>query len=128
VARAGVRVIAAVGPLELPVLIDAMTRSHRFRHRNPLSPSDFAAALTQLGCTIDLVGRWHPPPGVAPPDRYRAIVTRTAGRDLTRKQMIDILIAAGYQPSSAAGRMSTSHPLFQHTGPDRYRLAANPPR
>jgi len=51
------------------------------------------------------------------------IVTRAAGQVLTRRQMIDVLLAAGYSESSATGRrMSSSHPLFQRTGPDRYRL------
>ena len=36
--------------------------------------------------------------------------------------MIDILTAAGYSTTSAAGRMSSSHPLFTRTGTDRYRL------
>lgn len=36
--------------------------------------------------------------------------------------MIDILTGAGYSPASAGGRMSSSHPLFTRTGPDRYRL------
>ena len=44
------------------------------------------------------------------------------GRDLTRAEMIDILLATGYRESSATGRMSSSHPLFRSTGPDRYRL------
>jgi len=32
------------------------------------------------------------------------------------------LLAAGY----ATGRTSSSHPLFQRTGPDRYRLITDP--
>jgi hypothetical protein len=56
------------------------------------------------------------------PDRYRVIVSLAADRDLTRAQMIDILLAAGYRESSATGRLSSSHPLFRRTGPDRYRL------
>jgi hypothetical protein len=56
------------------------------------------------------------------PDRYRVIVGLAAGRDLTRAEMITILITAGYRESSATGRMSSSHPLFRRTGPDRYRL------
>ena len=50
------------------------------------------------------------------------IVTLATGLDLTRAEMIDILVAAGYQLSSATGRMSSSHPLFRRTGPGRYRL------
>jgi hypothetical protein len=56
------------------------------------------------------------------------IVTRAAGRELTRSQMIKILIDAGYSKSSAEGRMSSSHPLFHRTGPDRYRLVGNTER
>jgi hypothetical protein len=50
------------------------------------------------------------------------IVGLAAGRDLTRAEMITILIAAVYRESSATGRLSSSHPLFRRTGPDRYRL------
>ena len=39
--------------------------------------------------------------------------------------MIGILLAAGYRESSATGRMSSSHPLFRRTGPDRYRLVGD---
>jgi hypothetical protein len=53
------------------------------------------------------------------------IVTLAAGRDLTRAEMIDILLAAGYRESSAVGRMSSSHPLFRRIGPDRYRLVGD---
>jgi hypothetical protein len=47
------------------------------------------------------------------------------GRDLTRAEMIDILLAAGYRESSATGRMSSSHPLFRRTAPDTYRLVGS---
>jgi hypothetical protein len=39
--------------------------------------------------------------------------------------MIHILRTAGYTNSSAAGRMSSSHPLFQRTSPDRYRVVTD---
>ena len=64
----------------------------------------------------------HPPAQSAPTQRYRTIVDLATGQDLTRQEMIRILRAAGYSSSSAAGRMSSSHPLFHHTGPNRYRL------
>jgi hypothetical protein len=90
--------------------------------KNPLSHSDPVAALTAIGCTLDPAGRWHPPTTAVAPDRYRVIVTLATGPDMTRAEMIDILVAAGYQQSSATGRMSSSHPLFRRTGPGRYRL------
>jgi hypothetical protein len=55
------------------------------------------------------------------------IIDAAAGRDLTRADMIDVLITAGYSRSSAIGRMSSSHPLFQRVGPDRYRVISSPP-
>jgi len=39
VARAAVRVLAAVGPLDLPTVATAITRTRRVRARNPLSHS-----------------------------------------------------------------------------------------
>jgi len=41
--------------------------------------------------------------------------------------MIVILLAAGYSRSSAEGRISTSHPLFKCSGPDRYRIITDLP-
>jgi hypothetical protein len=55
------------------------------------------------------------------------IVTRAVGRDLTRAEMIDILLAAGYRESSATGRMSSSHPLFRRIGPNLYGLVGDGP-
>jgi hypothetical protein len=122
VARAAARMLAGAGPLDLPTLAAAITPTRRFRSRNPLSHSDLVAALTAVGCILGPADRWYPPAGVVAPERYRVIVTLAAGRDLSRAEMIDIFLAAGYRESSATGRMSSSHPLFRHTGPDRYRL------
>jgi hypothetical protein len=121
-ARAAARVLAAVGPLDLRTLAAVVARTRRFRVRNPLSDGDLVAALTAVGCTLDQDGRWRPPAGVVAPERYRMIVTLAAGRDLTRAEMIGILLTAGYRESSATGQMSSSHPLFRRTGSDMYRL------
>jgi len=117
-----VRVIAAAAPLDLPSLAAVIARTRRFRTRNPMTTSDLAAALTILDCTPDADGRWHPPAAATAPARYRVIVTLATGRVLTRGEMIGILLAAGYRESSATGRLSSCHPLFRRTGPDRYRL------
>jgi hypothetical protein len=61
------------------------------------------------------------------PDRYRVIIDAAGGRDLTRADMIEVLITAGYRRSSAIGRMSSSHPLFHRVGPDLYRVISPPP-
>ncbi len=103
VARAAARMLTAVGPLDLPALTAAVARTRRFRDRNPLSDDDLAAALTAVGCTLHPDSRWHPPDEVAAADRYRVIAALATGRDLTRAEMIDILLAAGYRESSATG-------------------------
>jgi hypothetical protein len=81
--------------------------------------------MRAAGCTTDDLDRWHPPAGAVSSDRDQVIVTRAAGREITRAEMIDILLAAGYRESSATGRMGSSHPLFQRTGPGRYRLVGD---
>ena len=81
--------------------------------------------MTTAGCRLGQDGQWHPPTGVVASERYRVIVTLATGRDLTRAEMIDILLAAGYQGSSATGRLSSCHPLFRRTGPDRYRMVGD---
>ena len=109
-ARVAAQLLAAVGPLDLDTLHTAIIRSRRFRTREPLSHNDLAAALSAIGGSQQN-GHWRHPHGMTALARYAHIVA-AAGRDLTRQQMIDILIAAGYSRASATGRMSTSHPRF----------------
>ena len=116
------RVLTAVGPLDTETLLEAIDRSRRFRHRTPVTTTELSTALTAAGAQQGPGGQWHAPPDVPVPDRYRVIVERAAGRDLTRAGMIEILISAGYTRSSATGRMSSSHTLFERIGPNRYRL------
>ena len=125
VARAGRRVLTAAGPLTLPTIQAAVSRGRRFRDRKPLSDNDLAAALIAVGCTVDDDHRWHPPAGATPTDQDRGIVIAAGDRNLTRQEMISILIEAGYSQNSANGRMSSSHPLFQQIGSDHYRLIAD---
>ena len=107
----------------MDVLVAAVARSRRFR-RDPPDPDALTAALTALRlANSDPNGTWRATAAVRAPARYRTIAAAAAaGRDLTRQDMIDILTAAGYSVASAGGRMSSSHPLFTRTGPDRYRL------
>lgn len=127
VARSAVRILAAVGPLPLPALAAAVTRARRFRDRNPMPDTQLVVALLQVGCTLDAAERWHPPAGTLPSGRDQLIVSKARDRHLTRKQMIHILLDAGYSIRSAEGRMSSSHPLFRHIGLDRYRLITDDP-
>ena len=56
------------------------------------------------------------------PEQNEAIMAAAAGRELTRTQIITVLIDAGSSPGSANGKLSITHPLFTHVGPERYRL------
>ena len=116
------RILAAVGPLDTQTLLEAVDRSRRFRDRTPFSAGDLEAALQHSGAALAADGRWSAPSKTDGPDRYRAIVTTAAGRDLTRADMIQVLIDAGYSRASATGRMSSSHPLFHRVGPNHYRV------
>ena len=80
--------------------------------------------------TCDHQGRWWAPDDIAVPERYRALVAIAvaAGRDLTRSEMIDALVAAGYAPTSARVRKIRNHPLIRHTGPNRYRIVGEDSR
>jgi len=83
VARAAARVLAAVGPLTLPVLAAAIARARKFRERRHPSNGDLAAALRRAGCTIDADGRWRPPAGSLASERNQTIVALAARRELT---------------------------------------------
>ena len=103
----------------MDVLVAAVARSRRFR-RDPPDPDALTAALTALRlANSDPDGALRATAAVRAPARYRAIAGAAAGRDLTRQDMIGILTRAGYSAASAGGRMSSSHPLFTRTGPDR---------
>jgi hypothetical protein len=67
-------------------------------------------------------GLWHAPAGATAPDRYRLVADALGDRDVSRTDLIDALVGAGYTRSSAAGRTITTHPLITHVGPARYRL------
>ena len=121
------RVLAAVGPLPLSVLRTAIERSRRYRSLPPVTTRRLTTALTALGATHDDQGHWHAPDDVTAPGRYRALIVNAAGRDLTRSEMIDALLAAGYAPTSAGARKIANHPLIRHTGPNRYRIVGQDP-
>jgi hypothetical protein len=123
--RAALRILAAAGPLTITALTGALDRGRRFRRRRPRSVDALDAALVAAGAVRDAGGRWHAPAGTTATERYQVIVTAGAGKELNRREMIDILLAAGYQTTSATGRMSTSHPLFQHLGPNRYQVVSD---
>jgi hypothetical protein len=126
--RVGIRLLATIGPLDLDTLLAAIGRCRRFRIRDPLTARDLVAALDVLGASRGSNLRWQAPSGSAVPVRYQSIVDAAAGADLTRQQMINTLIAAGYTESSASGRMSSSHPLFERVDADRYRIIGSPNR
>ena len=120
--RSAVRILAATGPLDIATLLGALTRARRWKEPTALAAESLAAALMSVGATQGVDSRWQAPPGSPIPDRYRVIITAGAGKDLTHAEVIDILLAAGYTASSAAGLMVTTHLLFIRTGRNRYRL------
>jgi hypothetical protein len=112
-------VLAAVGPLNLDDLCAAVNRSPR-RSRQALTTDDLAAALMASTATMDAQGLWHPPAQATPLPRYQAVTAAMSGRDVTHGQLRDILLAAGYAPSTVESQHL--HPLIQRVGPNRYRL------
>ena len=121
-ASTAMRILAAVGPLDTETLLEAIVRSRRFRDRRSFSAGDLEAALQHSGAALTADGRWSVTAENDGPDRYREIVTIAAGRDLTRADMLQVLINAGYNRASAIGRMSSSHPLFVRIDRNRYRV------
>lgn len=120
--RAAARLLAAVGPLTTGTLLAAVNRSRRHHRRSDLSADDLIAALLAIGASLSDDGTWEPPPGTVAPQRYRDVVAAAGGRELTRHQMIEILTAAGFSPTSAGALVGSAHPLLHRAGPDRYRI------
>ena len=125
-AAIAVRVLATVGPLPSHVLRQAIARVRRFRPLPTITIKQLAAALVDVGATCDEQGRWHSPAEARAPDRYRALVATAAGRDLTRAEIVDALVSAGYAPTSAHARKINTHPLIQHVGANRYLVLGGP--
>lgn len=121
-AAIAVRVLSTVGPLPPHILHHAIARARRFRPLPPITNEQLAAALTDVGATYDDQGQWHAPADGRAPDRYQALVAVVGGRDLTRAEMVDALVTAGYALMSAHGRKINTHPLIQHCGANRYRV------
>ena len=121
VGHAALRLIAALGPLDTDSLLAASNRARRFRKRPAPSTAAFKDALLAVGATLDSDGLWHPPPTAVAPERYLTILAAVAGRELSRRQVKEVLLAAGYRNGSLTP-LASSHPLFQELGPDRYRV------
>jgi len=124
-AGTAIRVLATLGPLPLPTLLDAVHRSRRFRSAARLTADDLAAGLLAAHAT-PAGGLWHAPAEATAPGRYRLLADALADRDVNRSELIQALLQAGYTRSSAVGRTITTHPLITHVGPARYRLASKP--
>ncbi len=124
--RSAIRILAATGPLDMSTLLGALTRARRWKEPTTLTAESLAAALMAVGATQEVDSRWQAPPGSPIPDRYRVIIAAGAGKDLTHAEVINILLAAGYTASSAAGLMTATHPLFIRTGRNRYRVLTAP--
>ena len=115
------RVLTAVGPLDLGTLHAAVIRSRRFRHRTPIIATELSIALTAAGATAGPDGRWHAPPDVPVPDRYRVIVERAAGRDL-----VQFLADLRKRQEPRATRCAHTGILAAHC-PRRIGLSTGPP-
>jgi len=86
-----------------------------------VTADELAAGLLAVHATL-ADGLWHEPAGAIAPARYRLVATALGDRDVSRGELIEALVGAGYTRSSAAGRTITTHPLITHVGPARYRL------
>ena len=120
-----IRLLAAAGPVDAATLVGAITRSHQYKHRRPVTLEHLTAALTSPGATHEEQGRWHAPTGTSISKAPRGDgAAAGAGRDMSRQDMIHVLITAGYTPS-AAGLMSRAHPMFTRIAHIRYRVHGN---
>lgn len=120
-----VRVLATVGPLPLDELRLAVGRARRFRPHPLITAERLASALGVAGAIHEDQRRWRAPADATAPDRYQALAVIAAGRDLTRSEMVQALLGAGYASTSARIRKIGDHPLIRRTGPDRYQILSD---
>lgn len=111
-----------MGPLPLDELRLAVGRARRFRSHPLTNAERLASALGAAGAIRDDQGRWRAPADATAPDRYQALAVIAGGRDLTRSEMVQALLGAGYASTSASIKKIDDHPLIRRTGPDRYQL------
>ena len=96
-ARAATRILAATGPLDMSTLLGALARSRRWKGGNRnLNADTLGVALSPVRAITDTSGYWRAAGGSPPRERYRSIVDAGGGRDLSRRDMVDILAAAEY--------------------------------
>lgn len=65
----------------------------------PVTRKDSDAALRRAGSAVDGTGRWRPPPRDRPRSGIGRSPSPARGRELTRREMIALLVDAGYPPA-----------------------------
>jgi len=119
-ARIGMRVLAAVGPLYLDDVADAIANSH---HMAVDAGADhLAAALLVLGAHFDSSdGRWQHTGAADRRDAALISAALATGRQRhTRAQAVDLLMRAGYHPIAEVPKIR--HPLVHRIARDQYRI------
>jgi hypothetical protein len=118
-AHAAAQIIAAVGPLPMADLIDAVRGGYR---RNRVITADqLAEALTRTSKgQVNTSGQWTHNPEIEPIPTYRELA-RASGREVhTTSQSEMLLTDAGY--TNASGTTLYGHPLLEHLSRNAWRI------
>ena len=119
------RVLAALGPLPIAELVDAVRRTRtRSGHAHVVTPGQLAALIgTADGMSIDPDGTCRltrPAPGYPPDLRLLELAGRSGRADHNRPQMTEMLAAIGYARS--VDTTLRWHPLLIHAARGRWRI------
>lgn len=121
-AHTAAQIMAAVGPLLMADLIDAVRGG--YRRNRVITADELAEALTRTSKgQVNTSGQWTHNPEIEPIPTYRELVelARASGREVhTTPQIERLLIAAGY--TNAGGTTLYGHPLLEHLGRNAWRI------
>lgn len=119
------RVLAALGPLPIEVLVEAVNRSRQPTAALPaMTASELENGLRFRDAIYDPdASTWAAPKVVAAGERDVALVAavRAAG-PLTRVQLHQVLLQVGYAARTPQSPIVDRNPLIRRTAPNRYEL------
>lgn len=124
---AAIRVLAALGPLPINVLAEAVNRSRQPTAALPaMTATELENGLRFRAATYDTDKQvWAAPADTAATDRDLRLVKalRDAG-PRTRVQLHQVLLQVGYTAHTPQSPIVDRNPLIRRTAPNRYELLA----
>jgi hypothetical protein len=122
-----IRVLVALGPLPIDVLVGAVNRARQPTAALPaMTDAELENGLRFRAAAYDVdTGVWAAPTGTPAAERdVRLVDTMRASAPLTRVQLHQVLLRVGYTAQTPQSPIVDRNPLIRRTAPNRYELLA----